>query len=105
MIDKAAYENLKKMQPLIENPDETIVIARHGLEWWTAWALRTKVGQDKAIDNTLFEKYKTVIVLNQINGFSNEMKRTPFHEPFVRENTFLIFSSEYFKAYRINEKS
>ena len=102
VIDKNANEDLKKLSSIIINDKETIIIARHGLEWWIAWALHTKVGQDKAIDKTFFKKYKRVIFINQVNGFSTDKERTPFHEPYVPENSVIIFSSEYFKAYKLN---
>lgn len=84
------------------NDNETIIIARHGLEWWTAWALHTKVGQDKAIDSVFFENYKNVIFITQISGFSKDRQRTPFHEPSVPENSEIIFSSEYFELFKLN---
>lgn len=101
VIDTSAYENLKKLNSVIENGNETIIIARHGLEWWTAWALHTKVGQEKAIDKDFIEKYKNIIFITQINGFSDDKQRTPFHEPAVPQNSKLIFSSHYFKAFKI----
>lgn len=101
VIDENAHTDLKKLQSVVTNNHETLIISRHGLEWWTAWLLKTKVGQDKAIDKSTIEKYKTIIVLNQINGFSSEMERSPFHEPFVPDNAIKIYSSEYFKAYKI----
>ena len=104
VIDTSAYENLKELNPLIESRNETIIIARHGLEWWTAWALHTKVGQDKAIDKAFFEKYKNVIFITQINGFGNDRQRTPFHEPTVPQNSVMIFSSDYFKAFKIDHE-
>ena len=101
VIDENAYADLKKLQSVVTSNSETLIIARHGLEWWTAWILKTKVGQDKAIDKSTIDKYKSIIVLNQINGFSSEMERSPFHEPFVPDNATKIYSSEYFKAYKI----
>ena len=101
VIDENAYTDLKKLQSVVTNNHETLIISRHGLEWWTAWLLKTKVGQDKAIDKSTIEKYKSIIVLNQINGFSSEMERSPFHEPFVPDDAIKIYSSEYFKAYKI----
>ena len=102
VIDKIAYDELRKLKSVIKNDNETIVIARHGLEWWTAWALHIKVGQDKAIDSAFFEKYKTVIFITQINGFSKDGQRTPFHEPSLPENSEIIFSSAYFKMFKLN---
>lgn len=103
VIDKIAYDELRKLKSVIKNDNETIVIARHGLEWWTAWALHIKVGQDKAIDSAFFEKYKTVIFITQINGFSKDGQRTPFHEPSLPENSEIIFSSAYFKMFKLNK--
>jgi hypothetical protein len=104
VIDKIAYEDLKKINSVIKNDNETIIIARHGLEWWTAWALKTKVGQDKAIDKVFFEKYKNVILINQIHGFDNVNQISPFHEPNIPYNSKIIYSSKYFKAFRFNLK-
>jgi hypothetical protein len=100
VINKNAYEDLKKLNSIVEESDETIIIARHGLEWWTAWALKTKVGQDKAIEGDFFLKYKDVVFLKQISGFSHAPK-TPFHEPDVPHNSKMIYSSKYFKAYKV----
>ncbi|MDX9880577.1 MAG: hypothetical protein RBS73_00835 [Prolixibacteraceae bacterium] len=102
VLDKPAYEDLKQLNLVVKNDGKTIIIARHGLEWWAAWVLKTHVGQDKAIDNDLFRKYKNVIFIRQINGFRNEFDRTPFHEPAVPENSKIIFSSKYFKAFKLN---
>jgi len=39
-IDMFAYKDLQNIKKYIpENSDSTIIIARHGLEFWTAWAL------------------------------------------------------------------
>ena len=104
VLEQSVYEDLKALKSVIKNDKETIMIARHGLEWWTAWALQTKVGQDKAIDKFFFEKYKNVIFIVQINGFSNDRQRTPFHEPTVPQNSEIIFSSEFFKAFKLTKK-
>ncbi|MFM7293491.1 MAG: hypothetical protein ACKO1K_01550, partial [Burkholderiales bacterium] len=102
VINKEAYEDLKKLNSVIKNDNQTIVIARHGLEWWTAWALKTKVGQDKAMEGDFYAKYRNIILLNQISGFSSDEQRTPFHEPIVSENSQMIYSSKYFKAFKTN---
>jgi hypothetical protein len=101
VISENAYKELKKLKP-ITDPDRnnTIIIARHGLEWWTAWVLQTKVAQDKAINDNLLNNYKNIIVLNQINGFSEDHERSPFHEPTYPQNSKLIYSSKCFKAFK-----
>jgi len=103
VVDKNAFADLKKLKPIVGNDPQTIVIARHGLEWWTAWALKIKVGQDKAIDESLFDDYQTVIFLNQIGGFNDDHRRTRFHEPEITPNAEMVYASDYFKAYKISE--
>ncbi len=102
VIDRIAFEELRMLKSVIKNDNETIVIARHGLEWWTAWALHTKVGQDKALDSAFFLKYNNVFFINQISGFNNDRQRTPFHEPNVPENSEIVLSSECYKVYKIS---
>jgi len=101
VLDTNAFENLKELNPIIESNNETIIIARHGLEWWIAWALHTKIGQDKLIDKALFEKYKNIIFIVQISDFGNDKPRPPLHGPIVPQNSELIFTSDYFKAFRL----
>ena len=35
------------------------------MEFWTAWALNVRVGQDRAMDKIGLDKYSTVILLQQ----------------------------------------
>jgi len=100
VIDHEAYLNLKNLNSIISSDDKTIVIARHGLEWWTAWALKTKVAQDKAVDYNLLMNYNNIYFLNQKKGFNSGHERTLFHEPTFPENAGLIYSSDYFNVYK-----
>ena len=43
------------------------------MEFWTAWALNVKVGQDRAMDKIGLDKYINVILLQQ----KNEEKQGP----------------------------
>jgi len=102
VITQDAFKEIQNISRTIDfDKDRTVIIARHGLEWWTAWALKTKIGQDKAIDKTLFEKYQNVIFINQLKGFIKERQNRPFHEPIVPPNTKLIYSSDYFKVFKL----
>jgi fumarate reductase subunit C len=102
VIDEVAYQDLKQLKSIIKKDNKTIVIARHGLEWWAAWALDTKVGQDKAMTDDFYTKYKNIFIINQYNGNSTERQRTQFHEPFVPQNSEMIYSSKYFYTFKLN---
>ena len=67
-IDDLAFRDLQNIDKyLINNRSNTIIIARHGLEFWTAWTLNVKVGQDRNIDITRLDKYTNIIILQQKN--------------------------------------
>lgn len=101
VIKEIAYEDLKNFKTAITPGNETIVVARHGLEWWTAWVLHVKVAQDKAIDGTFFTKYKKVFMLLQKEGFSSDSRRTPFHEPEIPAHAELIRSTKFYELYEV----
>ena len=120
-IDELAYRDLQNIKPYISaNNSESIVVARHGIEFWTAWNLNVKVGNDRSIENLGLEKYKNVIFLQEKNEdgqgpFGRRMHRPgsgegghppmgpemdPSHGRPIPENSKLIYSSPYFNAYQ-----
>lgn len=64
-ISPEACLELRALSVHIPNPDHTLIVARHGLEWWAAWALETKVARDFAVEPDAWQKYKTVLFLRQ----------------------------------------
>lgn len=34
VIDQPAVENLNRLKSIVKSDDHTIIISRHGLEWW-----------------------------------------------------------------------
>lgn len=101
VITQEAYDDLFYLKDQINNPDNTLIVARHGLEWWVAWTIQTKIVQDKAIDQTIFDKYNTIIVLNQKKGMNQLQpgKNIIFHEPLIPPINRVIYNSDYFIAY------
>jgi hypothetical protein len=63
IISEAAYRELQSLAPRIANPKRTLVVARHGLEWWTAWTLRTRIAQPKALKAEDWKTYDEVLFI------------------------------------------
>jgi len=101
VLTDGAYRDLQGLRKSITPNDSTLVIARHGLEWWTAWALHTKVAQDKAMDKASILKYNKIFILQQISGMAETRQRTPFHEPRVPSGLKPIYSTGYFRVYQL----
>jgi len=95
-ITYQAFTDLKNIGTLI-NTETPIVIARHGLEWWTAWALGCKIAQEKALAPNSAQ-YPNIYVLKQISG--KTALRQHFNEPLLNEKVQLIYKSDYFELYK-----
>lgn len=44
-------------------PEKTLIVTRHGAEWWTAWFLRTRIAQPRAVQPSDWQKYDKVLYL------------------------------------------
>lgn len=64
-IEEASYTELASLQTSITDPSHTLIIARHGLEWWAAWALHTDVAQPTAVTDTDWTTYASVLYLQE----------------------------------------
>jgi hypothetical protein len=95
LVSKQEYPELQKIKNLIPQPSSTIVLAQHGLEWWTGWALHTKTGQICGISPEEYPKYSKVLYIVQKNN------KYPEKAP---ENKTLIHEGQYFALYEIYSK-
>ena len=59
-ITDEAYQELLTIKQDIPLGENSIVITRHGLEWWSGFVLDTKVGQEFSLSKSDFEKYDSV---------------------------------------------
>jgi hypothetical protein len=66
-ISEASYYELTALQSSITDPAETLVIARHGLEWWVAWSLHTNVAQASAVTANDWNNYKNVLYIQELS--------------------------------------
>lgn len=98
-VPNEAVKDLKNLAAVIDN-ENTLIIAKHGLEWWTAWQTRAKVGQEKAVDEATFSKYETVISLSIKETDTHDFHPTPFPNPYAPA-TEPIYESAYFKAVEV----
>jgi hypothetical protein len=117
-IDDQTFHDLQNINKYVaENKENSIIIARHGLEFWTGWALNVSVRQDRAMDKIGMDKYRNIIFLQQKNengqgpfgsrplrkpgiGMSGPPPMEPRMGHPVPENFKLIYSSSYLNAYQ-----
>ena len=68
VITVQAAEELRSMSSQISTPSKTLIVARHGLEWWTAWYLHTHIAHENAVSAADWKNFDHVYFLNQKGG-------------------------------------
>jgi len=63
VVSEDGLRELRSLAPLVANPDKTLVAARHGMEWWTAWALHTHIAQVPALRTLDWRNFDAVYFL------------------------------------------
>ena len=103
-MNKKIFSEMLKMQFLVRDKNRTVIIARHGLEFWTTWILRCDSFRQESVYPAYWNWYINVYVLHQKKDKSPfgpiGIYGKPFLEPELPENSFRIYTSEYFDLYR-----
>ena len=63
VLEDASMMELKNLAGQIQDPAHTLVVADHGVEWWSAWFLHTPIAQPQALSPDVWQRYKTVLFL------------------------------------------
>ena len=63
VVSEAGLCELRALAPLIATPGKTLVVARHGMEWWAAWALHTHIAHVPALRSADWQNFETVYFL------------------------------------------
>jgi hypothetical protein len=66
VIPEGSDAELIAMRPLIADPAKTLVVARHGLQWWAGHLLHTPVRN--TVPDDAFTKYDRVLQLVEVGG-------------------------------------
>jgi hypothetical protein len=77
IISIEAWKEMQSLATSIENPKDTLIVARHGLEWWTAWTLHTHIAQAQALTADDWTKYQHVWFIEQKKGMNMPMGGGP----------------------------
>lgn len=81
ILSDAAMIELRSLTKHISQPERTLVCARHGLEWWTAWFLRTRITQASALKPEDWRRYDSVYFLEIKFGLQMPLGAPGGHPP------------------------
>ena len=68
VLEEATMMELKNLAGQIQDPAHTLVVAGHGVEWWSAWFLHTHIAQPQALAPEVWQRYTTVLLLKVKSG-------------------------------------
>jgi len=105
-ISHEAYKDLYEVKKSIDDPDNSLVIARHGLEWWVAWTLETDVAEHET-NQDIWDAYSAVYYLKQISGKIDSGLEGPgggFAETQIPEEAEIVFEDEFFVLGKMDER-
>ncbi len=105
-ITEPAYHELRQMVGLITEPKKSLVVARHGLEWWAGWVLATDVAEAYRVDAETISKYQTVFYLQQIADAPSYGPSGPGGPPFPEAQApaeaKVVFQGRYFRLAKVS---
>lgn len=89
-IPAESASELRSLARYIEHPGQSLIVARHGLEWWSGWFLGTDVSQQYDLDQKTWDDYRSVYFLKQ-KGFSGQ-----FPDIEIPANSQVIFDGSFY---------
>lgn len=99
-ITNQAFQDLSKLKTVIANPDKTLILTRHGLEFWTAWVLEVEVGSERSLSEEAVKKYEEIYYLKQKSGQGNFGPFGPgkilFPEVKIPSKTQITYEDEFY---------
>jgi len=105
-ITKESYADIQSLKSEIADPEQTLVFARHGLEWWVAWELHVRIASAYIeVDEPLKQKYEQIFFLIQKKGENliYPGRTSIFIPPVAPENSVLVYDSEYFQMFALDD--
>lgn len=87
--------------------ENTLLVTRHGLEWWTAWYLRKPIAQEQAVTEKDFDIYDKILIVNQFKSKKDRYQRVQsnFYEPQTHPLDLPIWEGNVFRIYQANPQT
>jgi hypothetical protein len=102
-ITRDSYMDLGNIKAAVKLNQEDLVVARHGLEWWTGWVLNCRTGKEYCLVSSDWDKYAQIFLLRQKEGnnYPGHQGGGQFAELPVPTESMRVYSSEFFDLYRL----
>jgi hypothetical protein len=103
-MNKDLYSEMLKIKNHISVNEKTVIIARHGMEFWSSWVFGCDAFRQESVWPVYWVWYKNIYIIHQKKDkppFGPAgIYGKPFPEPELPEESFLIYRSESFDLYQ-----
>jgi hypothetical protein len=65
MMSEAARDELLAMKQLVPPGPRSLIVARHGLEWWVSWFVASRIAQPSGVEGSDWQQYEAVYYLTE----------------------------------------
>ena len=104
-ITNEAYNDLFKLKSAIAEPDKTLIVTRHGLEFWAAWALEVDISHGRDLTTEALKKYEVVYYLRQKSGQGKAGPGSSFPEVMIPQDAKIVYEDEFYILAKVQPES
>lgn len=65
MMSEEARDELLAMKKLVPPGSRSLIVARHGLEWWVSWFVGTRIAQPSGVEGADWKDYEAVYYITE----------------------------------------
>lgn len=98
---------LTKMKNVLPQEDKSLIVARHGLEYWSTWIFRNMAVRQEELSADYWRWYNKIYFIVQKKDKAPfgpaGLFGKPFPEPNIPEKSYKIFESTYFDLYECRD--
>ncbi|OGU68002.1 MAG: hypothetical protein A2X62_02155 [Stygiobacter sp. GWC2_38_9] len=106
-MNRTLYAEMTKLKNILPEEEKTLIVARHGLEFWSSWIFRNMAVRQEELGESYWRWYNKVYFLIQKKDKSPfgpaGLFGRPFPEPAIPEKSERVFENEFFAIYKSTE--
>lgn len=106
-MNRTLYKEMTKLKNVLPEEERTIIVARHGMEFWSTWIFRNTAVRQEALGESYWRWYNKVYFLIQKKdkppfGPAGLFGK-PFPEPAIPPKSERVYETEYFEIWKCAE--
>jgi hypothetical protein len=101
VVPDDSTDEFRSLRKHVEDPIRTVVVARHGLEWWAGYFMHTAVRDlNGNMSDDPFDRYDRVLLLLDKGDYEHYSQFSPAMLP---DGSALVHDGTYFRLFNIKK--